>query len=271
VGFIEELRPCPRCRPQARLSPREGHFLEAICERCLGRYLPLDAREALFADLQIDEEMLRDMLESFVGEQLQCPGCGFKTREIQLRGRRAHFCRGCGGCWLDQGDLSRVTQAQVREVGVTDRDPSSLPEVAAPRWEGRMPPAYGPWWRGIRLGLVGGWVWLLGLVAALTVLFPGMSDKLVYNMVMATSAWIVWFLPTVFGRRKKTLPKLFGWNLLALALPPLWLWLLPSAIMAPGVEEPERRRKLPNASTGRALGTGAAEPPARAPNGTRVA
>ena len=227
MGFIEELRPCPRCPPPSRpLAPQQGHFLEAICTHCRGRYLPLDAREALFADLQIDDDMLRDMLESFVGDQLQCPGCGFKTREIQLRGRRAHFCRGCGGCWLDQGDLSRVTKHEVREVGVTDHDPSLLPDVAPPSWEGRRPPTYGPWWRGIRLGLLGSWSLLSLVLFVLAVLFPHLEDRLAYNLIMASSAGVLWFLPTIFGRRKKTLPKLFGLNLAALLFPPLSLLFL---------------------------------------------
>lgn len=268
MGFIEQLRPCPRCPPPSTpLAPREGHFLEAICTRCRGRYLPLDAREALFADLQVDDGMLREMLEAFVGEQLVCPGCGFKTTEILLRGRRAHFCRGCGGCWLDQGDLSRVTKAQVREVGVTDHDPSTLPEVAKPNWEGRLPPTYGPRWRGIRLGLFGGWAALVGAVYALSVILPGGPDRLVYNLVMASSAWVTWFLPTLFARRKKKLTRFFGLNIAALLLPPLWLWLLPQSIMAEGVEEPERKRRLRTNATGRALGTGALESPRKAPQG----
>lgn len=239
LGQHAQLRPCPRCGPLSRLRAREGALHEAICARCLGRYLPSDARETMLSELQIDDTILREMLASFAGEKLTCPGCGFATSEIRLRGRHAAMCTGCGGMWLDQGDLSKVTEERLREVGVTERTEDELP-AKPPRFSDHDNRRVARGYRAVQLALVAGW---LGGLAALKLwadhvgLDPGL--RAMYS-VMGTCGYFLWFLPTLAARRKKRFLRIFAANVLGLLLPPVWFLVGTSAIVTPNLQEPDR-------------------------------
>src|SRR5262249_32654029 len=43
---------------------------------------------------------------------MRCPKCGLELEEIVLRGVRIDKCFGCGGLWLDAGELEELTQRE---------------------------------------------------------------------------------------------------------------------------------------------------------------
>lgn len=234
--MADALRPCPRCGPDAALVPHEGTLHESICPRCLGRFLPSDARETLLGELQIDDVTLREMVKTFAGERLVCPGCGFKTSAIRLRGRSAGMCTGCGGMWLDQGDLSKVTGERLREVGVSERDQALLPP-RPPLQMPDLPPKVARGYRAVQVGLFVGWAGLMGLLK-LALDFSGAPvNQRLFSSLVVSSAYLVYFMPTLVARRKRAFLSLFVANLFSALFPPLWLYVAAKSVTAASLDE----------------------------------
>ncbi len=43
---------------------------------------------------------------------MRCPKCGMELAEISFRGVQVDRCTGCGGVWLDPGELETVAGAE---------------------------------------------------------------------------------------------------------------------------------------------------------------
>jgi len=80
-------------------------------------------------ELGHDPAFLRELAEHFAGERLSCPGCAAKMSPVTLRGAPIDLCQGCGGAWLDESELSRLSSGRYHEVGA---EPPPEPVMGEP-------------------------------------------------------------------------------------------------------------------------------------------
>ncbi|MEW6360461.1 MAG: zf-TFIIB domain-containing protein [Planctomycetota bacterium] len=45
---------------------------------------------------------------------MNCPGCGHKLRQERYEGVTIDVCAGCGGVWLDEGELEQIVERRER-------------------------------------------------------------------------------------------------------------------------------------------------------------
>ncbi|MCP4500422.1 MAG: zf-TFIIB domain-containing protein [Deltaproteobacteria bacterium] len=104
---------CPIC-PGQHLEPRVGALLESVCRHCQGRFLPLEAVEQLIEELGISVSELRDR----IGQKRThaCPSCRTSLAPIALGDAIAEVCPGCGGMWLDGGELKELSLGRFEEI-----------------------------------------------------------------------------------------------------------------------------------------------------------
>lgn len=106
---------CPKCCEPSLLKIG-GPLDELACEFCGGRFLsPHGAERLLEHELGLRKDMLRTLVGFFAGERLSCPGCRSKTSPVRLKGVTADLCTGCGGLWLDAGELNVVSEGRYAE------------------------------------------------------------------------------------------------------------------------------------------------------------
>ncbi len=101
-----------------------------MCSRCGGRFLPPEITDRVVVDeLGMEREILREVAELFSGLKLPCPGCRGLMRPLRLRGVHVDLCFGCGGLWLDSGELEALSSGRHAEVRgpPIERDVVTLP------------------------------------------------------------------------------------------------------------------------------------------------
>jgi hypothetical protein len=79
--------------------------------------------------------------------RLVCPGCSRRMTLTLARGVQVDLCSGCGGAWLDDGELTTLTRGTLTEVGAApDRPtlPSSAPSAGSGSLLDQARAAFGP-------------------------------------------------------------------------------------------------------------------------------
>ncbi len=119
---------CPRC-PSSPLRRAQGALHEDVCATCQGRYLDGDTLLSLCErHLRIGGDIVRELSQSGP-RRLICPGCRQKMTLTMMRGVQVDLCGGCGGAWLDAGELSSLTRGGVNEVAPSSSSSSSSSSV----------------------------------------------------------------------------------------------------------------------------------------------
>lgn len=113
---------CPK--DQGILVENAGALGEDICRRCQSRFMNADITFRLFCELlSVREEHLHGLAkEGF--QKWPCPACASKMTTTWVRGLEVEICSGCGGSFLDAGELARLGDALVSEVKVENQDES---------------------------------------------------------------------------------------------------------------------------------------------------
>lgn len=107
---------CPR--DQALLAKGAGALTEDVCPTCQGRFLDAAALRRLLVEIMgIPEHVLHELAREGA-QKLTCPSCASRMTETWARGVQVDLCRGCGGGWLDGGELQRLAKDTVGEVRV---------------------------------------------------------------------------------------------------------------------------------------------------------
>lgn len=115
----------------ARTCPRDGSTLQAgtgslaedVCGQCQGRFLDNGATHRLFVELLgIHADILMELARTGV-PRAACPGCASRMSEVRARGVIVDLCPGCGGAWLDGGELARLARDIVEEIRVQPAAP----------------------------------------------------------------------------------------------------------------------------------------------------
>ena len=115
-GGLANARRCPR--DGGGLQAGSGALAEDVCPRCQGRFLDHGATHRLFVEiLGIREDILMELARAGVPRE-PCPGCGGRLCEVRARSVVVDLCRGCGGSWLDGGELGRLARDVVEEICV---------------------------------------------------------------------------------------------------------------------------------------------------------
>jgi Zn-finger nucleic acid-binding protein len=110
------MRCCPRCSGTV-LATHSGIWLEDVCGSCSGRFLDGDTTLRLCEQhLGISRSVLVDLANEGP-RRLVCPACHKRMTLTLAKGVQVDLCGGCGGAWLDEGELTRLTNGMVDEVG----------------------------------------------------------------------------------------------------------------------------------------------------------
>ena len=106
---------CLRCAGVALLE-RHGALLEAVCPRCHGRFFDEAGARRLLVDVAgLDAGLLVELSRMHPGPA-RCPSCAQRMGLVPLRGVPVDLCAGCGGLYLDAGELSRLSRGSIEEV-----------------------------------------------------------------------------------------------------------------------------------------------------------
>lgn len=106
-----------------------GSLGEDICRACQSRFLGPDITQRVFRDyLQVREELLHELSRTGFRKWV-CPNCAQKMTTTWVRGLEIELCSGCGGSFLDAGELHRLGKGLWPEVEVSSAATSG--EVAS--------------------------------------------------------------------------------------------------------------------------------------------
>ncbi len=86
--------------PQKPSSPEEEYFAREEAEK--KRKLALEVKRQTAAS---ELERLKKQ------HWMRCPKCGLELHAIHMRNVDVDACMGCGGLWLDEGELEKVGTA----------------------------------------------------------------------------------------------------------------------------------------------------------------
>lgn len=116
-----------------------GALHEDVCADCGGRFLDQEGTALLCErHLRVAPSVLKELTREGP-RRLRCPGCGSRLTLTLLRGVSVDLCGGCGGAWLDEGELSTLTRGQLAEVKTT-----TLPVVPGTSLLDEARAAFGP-------------------------------------------------------------------------------------------------------------------------------
>lgn len=90
-------------RPSAN---EDLHFARQEAER--SRHLANEHKSKLLVQEQERERTLHFM---------KCPKCGMRLEEVAVAGVRLDKCSGCGGIWLDKGELEIIRKEESGFLG----------------------------------------------------------------------------------------------------------------------------------------------------------
>lgn len=120
---METATPCPRCG--GALGPGSVAVAQWQCARCNGCWVSPDELAPLLLELGLDKDVLRAMADHFPGEGMLCPACQRVMAGARIKGVMLDVCHGCGGCWVDGGELGALT-------GGRHANPARLKALPAP-------------------------------------------------------------------------------------------------------------------------------------------
>jgi Zn-finger nucleic acid-binding protein len=121
------MNPCPRCNVPL-LVEEHGDIVMERCDRCGGRWMAPDDLKAVLdlIRLPVQGSAVRMGIDlTDVKEDAACPHCGVPMEPFNYAGDSGIIldkCRGCGGLWLDGGDLERVLAVVAASEKDLDRD-----------------------------------------------------------------------------------------------------------------------------------------------------
>lgn len=158
---------CARCHdPELTVA---GVLSSVACPRCGGGFISEDGTSRLLDELGHSTAELRELAALFGGTRLPCPGCKSKMSPLQLRGVTLDVCFGCGGLWVDRGDLEAVSSGRYQMPAPTQpllkATPAIIPAQGLVRVDERTLP------RHISRAVLAG-VGAVGLVWALVGILP---------------------------------------------------------------------------------------------------
>lgn len=117
--MTNEDRPCPRCSsetPTPLLRVEDGQLTLDTCRSCGGLWLDAEEWKPVVGSVRSVE---RPQALALDFRRLDCPACGHSEdtaglvpRGLQgVPGLELDICGGCGGAWLDRGELEHARQA----------------------------------------------------------------------------------------------------------------------------------------------------------------
>lgn len=120
--------PCPKCC-EPSLERIGGPLDELACAYCGGRFLsPLGTERLVEHELGLQKDFLRTLVGFFAGARLSCPGCKSRTSPMRLKGVTADLCTGCGGLWLDAGELNVISEGRYADETEGNKEGASRRE-----------------------------------------------------------------------------------------------------------------------------------------------
>ncbi len=121
------MNPCPRCHTPLS-SEEHGDIVMERCDQCGGRFLDPDDLKAILEMVRLPvtgtaTRMGVDL--TGVNEDAACPHCNVPMEPFNYAGDSGVIldkCHGCGGLWLDKGDLERVLAVVAASEKDIERD-----------------------------------------------------------------------------------------------------------------------------------------------------
>ena len=114
---VKDVSKCPRCQA-TNWHPVDNQRRVQRCGQCQGTWLNAEAVEPFLREgVGIDPSLIPELATHFSGERLDCPGCHEKMSPLPLRAKPIDMCLACHHMWLDQGELSSLTNGRIGEEG----------------------------------------------------------------------------------------------------------------------------------------------------------
>lgn len=139
-----QVMKCARCHDPELTEA--GALSARACARCGGGFIPEDGTSRLLDELSHTTAQLRELAALFGGTRLPCPACKSKMSPLQLRGVTLDVCFGCGGLWVDKGDLEAVSSGRYHMPAPTQplarATPAILPAQGLVRVDERTLPRH---------------------------------------------------------------------------------------------------------------------------------
>ena len=82
---------------------------------------------------ELGRAVLEELAAHHAGPSLDCPGCGRGTAPVTVRSVPLDLCMGCGGTWLDRGELSKLSGGVHEEIAVLRPTEPARDSLASPR------------------------------------------------------------------------------------------------------------------------------------------
>lgn len=185
---MDSAPPCPRCNRALAAASVAGALWQ--CPHCNGCWLPAEEFQPLVLGLGLDMQDIRGMAEQFGGDGLTCPACTRRMQGARLKGAALDVCHGCGGCWVDGGELDPLTggkhsnPARLRALPVPAARRSSQHTMALEQYTSRRPGRpfnEGPWFTAalVAVGVVVWGPWVLGVGGVVAALWMASSTQVV--------------------------------------------------------------------------------------------
>ncbi len=122
---------CPRCGA-ADVRPLDPKGRAVRCGGCGGTWIGGHASgDFLREQVGVDPSMVPSLAEQHGGGRLICPGCAQRLQQLPLRGVLVDACLGCGGLWLDAGELAAITGGRIAEPPTPTPSPAAAPPSGA--------------------------------------------------------------------------------------------------------------------------------------------
>jgi len=105
---------CPQCN--ISLSVEKGMIHEHPCSQCGGRFVPQEGvARYVIERLNVEISSLKEQLNE-AQKSSPCPLCKTQMGRVFINEVIADLCSGCGGMWFDKGELTQLSDGEVREI-----------------------------------------------------------------------------------------------------------------------------------------------------------
>jgi len=116
------MRNCPICDVPLQEETLHRQTVDR-CAQCRGIFFDRGELASilnivrLYRGFELEEDEIDTLSENGEARSITCPGCGENMSQNEVGGAVVDICDGCGGVWLDGGEIQalKIAENHVRE------------------------------------------------------------------------------------------------------------------------------------------------------------
>lgn len=111
------MRTCPLCEVSLDEVDLQHEKVDR-CPACAGIFLDkgelgsIVKMVRIFREIELGERDIENIPEGDLDRSLRCPADGFAMEPVDMGGVVVDVCSGCGGVWLDGGEMAALKLAE---------------------------------------------------------------------------------------------------------------------------------------------------------------